>query len=388
MSFSYILESKDAPDGFSELKDDFEFRKDGDNKGRAKVLVLYTGGTLGMVPDETTGALTPSPEFLTNNIARIIRDQKDDDDDFPDFLLYQFEQLIDSSDMGPSDWALIANLIGKHYYKFDGFVVVMGTDTMAYAASALSFMLVNLSKPVIFTGSMIPMYKGYSDADRNLILSISIAGTSNIPEVCIFFHAKLLRGNRSKKVRSEALDAFDSPNFPPLAVAGTKISINEKLILNTPRRPFKVLTNLDSNVLVVRLVPGFRNDTLRMVVEQSAKLRALVLDLYGVGNAPGRKSGLMAVLQLAIEKNIVIAVTSQCLQGSVNLKEYAVGRRLYDIGAVSTNDMTVESVATKLAFLLGQGLTHKQVNERLSKSIRGEVSDTVTRERPGTLSTL
>mmetsp|Transcript_2815 Transcript_2815/g.3311 ORF Transcript_2815/g.3311 Transcript_2815/m.3311 type:complete len:264 (+) Transcript_2815:85-876(+) len=224
-------------------------------EGRNQVLLIYTGGTLGMLPENETHSLTPSVQILQENITKLLAEQKAVED-FPHVEIYQYEEVMDSSDMGPSDWVELAQVIESHYYHFDGFVVVMGTDTMAYACSALSFMMSNLSKPIIFTGSMIPMYKGYSDAPRNLLLSITIAGNSNIPEVCIFFHSKLLRGNRSVKLRSDGLDAFDSPNFPPLATAGTQMILHENLLLRTPRKPLKVLTKFESSVLVIRLIPG------------------------------------------------------------------------------------------------------------------------------------
>ena len=230
----------------------------------------------------------------------------------------------------------------------------------------------------MFTGSMLPLYKGHSDARRNILISILIAGTRSICEVCIFFQDKLLRANRAKKVNANALGAFDSPNFPPLGIAGTHLQLNETYFVPPPKRPLKLHTSLDSNVLVIRLIPGFRDDTLELLTQKSVKLRALVLELYGVGNAPGRKGRLLTTIKNAVENGIVVAVCSQCWAGSVNLDTYAVGTSLKRVGAISTYDMTVESVATKLAFLLGQkDLNVEDIKTQLTQNLRGELSESL-----------
>lgn len=278
---------------------------------------------------------------------------------------------------------MIAEVIAEDYYSYDGFVIIMGTDTMAYAASSLSFMLENLAKPVIFTGSMIPLFKGESDARRNLLLSIKLAATSNIPEVCIFFHDKLLRGNRAKKISVNSLNAFDSPNLAPLATCGTLLTINDALVLHHSRKQFSLRKEMDSSVLVIRLIPGFCDRVFKRLFEpvvdengeSSLVMKALVLELYGAGNAPIKKRYLLDLLENAINCGLVVAICSQCIHGEVNLLAYELGKNLNDIGALSTFDMTVEAVATKLAFLFGQGCSSEEVRDLMTKSLRGEVTE-------------
>lgn len=246
----------------------------------------------------------------------------------------------------------------------------------------------NIGKCIIFTGSMLPLYKGYSDARRNILISIYIAGTRNICEVCLFFQDKLLRANRAKKVNANALSAFDSPNFPPLGVAGTHLQLHDEHFVPPPKRPLRLHTSLDSNVLVIRLIPGFRDDTLDLLIQESVKLRALVLELYGVGNAPGRKSRLLNTIETAVANGIIVAICSQCWAGSVNLETYAVGKSLKRVGAISMYDMTVESVATKLAFLLGQkDLSVDEVKAKLVQNLRGELTESL-KDSGGTSSNL
>lgn len=349
----------------------------------SSVFVLYTGGTCGMVPNKIDGSLEPSTEYLTNNLQVMAAEQGEG---FPRIVVKELDRLLDSSDMEPEDWINIGKIIEENYFLFDGFVVIMGTDTMAYAASSLSFMMTNLAKPVIFTGAMLPLYKGYSDARRNILLSILIAGTTSVCEVCIFFQDRLLRANRAKKVKANALDAFDSPNFPPLAIAGTYLQLREEVLLPPPKRPFRLCSSLDSNVLVIRLIPGFRDDTVDLLIKNTVKLKALVLELYGVGNAPARKNALLQSVEHCVSSGIIVAICSQCMSGSVNLDTYSVGASLKRAGALSTLDMTVESVATKLAFLLGQpGLSIDDIKWKLCKSIRGEVTEDFNKVQNGKL---
>lgn len=276
-------------------------------------------------------------------------------------------------------------MVAANYYEYDGFVIIMGTDTMAYTASCLSFMFENLAKPVVFTGSMIPLFKGESDARRNLLLSVKIAATSNVPEVCIFFHDRLLRGSRAKKMSATALDAFDSPNLPPLATWGTSLVINEALVLKHPRKPFELKKKLDARILVIRMIPGFSDVALRGLLapvlqddnkKQEKLINGLVLELYGVGNIPIRKKGMLELLEKLIGRGVVVAVCSQCIKGKVNLLAYEVGKRLHNMGAMSTYDMTVEAVSTKLAYLFGQYPTKpERVKYLLTKSLRGELTE-------------
>eukprot|EP00924_Labyrinthula_sp_SR-Ha-C_P003770 maker-scaffold_3-snap-gene-4.42-mRNA-1 protein AED:0.03 eAED:0.03 QI:184/1/1/1/1/1/5/396/380 len=352
-------------------------------RSKSSVLVIYTGGTVGMVKDEKTHELKPSGSYLKKSLLDLCAKL---DETFPEVSFVELEELMDSSDMEYEDWKNICLLIEDAYYNYDGFVVIMGTDTMAYASSGISFMLTNLAKPVVFTGAMLPMANPHSDAVSNLLLSIEIAAFSNIPEVMLFFHNRLFRGNRAVKVKSNAMDAFDSPNLPPLAVSGVDLRFNEEIILKTPRNKhlnskFKVNYNFDLNILVIRLVPGFDDRPFKALLNSynnpenpDLVLKGLVLQLYGTGNAPGAKKGLVSALKSVVDTGVVVAICSQCLSGEVNLGIYAAGNQLREIGAISTIDMTVEATTAKLGFLLGQGLPNSEVKRLLSTNIRGELS--------------
>jgi len=251
----------------------------------------------------------------------------------------------------------------------------MGTDTMAYASSALSFMLENLGKCVVFTGSQIPFCEVYNDARRNLIVSILFAVSSEFPEVCICFNDKLLRANRTIKVNSVGLNAFDSPNFPPLATLGAYINDNIELALPQPRGPFRVHTKLDAQVIVLKLVPGFDDECIAAMVEHSTTLRAIVLELYGTGNGPSNKGGLLEAIARAQKKGIVVVALSQCIQGGVSLNAYSLGREYMNVGVISGGDMTTEACTTKLAYILGSGIHEpRSISRLLLQSLRGEIS--------------
>ncbi|GBG24870.1 L-asparaginase, putative [Hondaea fermentalgiana] len=342
-----------------------------------KVLVLYIGGTIGMVAD-SLGSLKPCPGYLTKELTTMPEMTADD---MPNVDVKEYDTLVDSSDMDASDWAAIVRDIEDNYFNYDGFVVLQGTDTMAYSASALSFMLENLGKPVVLTGSMIPLIKGYSDARRNLLMAIFIAGTSCIPEVCIFFFDKLLRGNRSKKLDTGSLDAFQSPNFGPLASVGVGIQYHESFHLDPPKKPFRTHKTMDRGVAAIRMIPGFDDEILRALKNVSS-LKAIVVELYGTGNAPSRKRGLVEALESLIAAGKLVVVVSQCPTGNVDLLAYAVGRRLAEAGCLSGHDMTVEAVAAKLSYLFGRGLSPAIVRDRLSVSLRGELTTSSERRAP------
>ena len=284
------------------------------------VLILYTGGTMGMRVNED-GALAVATGYLTERINELPEMTRPE---MPKYVIKEYSPLIDSSLMGPEHWAQIATDIAENYHEFDGFVVIMGTDTMAYASSALSFMLENLGKPVIFTGSQIPFCEVYNDARRNLICSVIFAASSDFAEVCIFFNDRLLRANRSVKISSSALSAFDSPNFPPLATLGTQIYPNLDLILPPPRGPFKIHKYLDAKVLVLKLVPGFDDECIQATVRHSTKLRAIVLEMYGTGSGPSTKQSLLDAIKEARDKGIFVVATSQCLRGGVSLETVTI----------------------------------------------------------------
>ncbi|KAL7530638.1 hypothetical protein ACHAXR_005663 [Thalassiosira sp. AJA248-18] len=300
-----------------------------------------------------------------------------DDPEMPEIISHEYQPLIDSSDMGPGDWAMLARDIHKNYYYFDGFVILMGTDTMAYAASALSFMLQNLGKPVIFTGSQIPLREPYNDARKNLIMATIFASSDTMSEVCIFFHDRLLRGCRATKVNTSKLKAFDSPNLPPLAEIGINIEENDHLSRPPPRGSFRINTSMDTRTITLRLVPGFDDGSIKAMIHAARQthLKGLVLQLYGTGNLPSLKDDLVECLANATAAGVVVVATTQCQTGSVIMGHYATGQKLLGAGVVSANDMTIEATTTKLAYLLGrQDLSISEVRDLMTVDLRGEMT--------------
>jgi L-asparaginase len=255
-------------------------------------------------------------------------------------------------------------------------VILHGTDTMSYTASALSFMLENLNKTVILTGSMIPLSAPVSDAKRNLIISLMCSVNLDIPEVCIFFNNSLLRGNRSKKLDPVSVHAFDSPNFPPLAEMGVHISIRRDLILQAPRRRFIIHKELFVNIAVLCLVPGFDDTCINAFVAtaQNNKPVAFILQLYGAGNAPSNKKEFIGALENATARGCVVVATSQCLRGSVDFTQYATGSALMRLGVIDARDMTVEACVTKLSYLMGRGLRGMALKQAMESNLRGEMT--------------
>lgn len=343
---------------------------------RKRVLVLCTGGTLTMSNDPTKGgSLVPVQGALTSYLAGMR--ELTDDPDMPEIISHEYKPLIDSSDMSPAEWAMLARDINTNYYFFDGFVILMGTDTMAYAASALSFMLQNLSKPVIFTGSQIPLGEPYNDARKNLIMATIFSSRDTVTEVCIFFHDRLLRGCRATKVNTSNLKAFDSPNIPPLAEIGINIKENYHIFRPPPRGSFKINTSMDTRLITLRLVPGFDDASLKAMIEAATQtqLKGLVLQLYGTGNLPSLKDDLIQCLANATAAGVVVVATTQCISGSVIMGRYATGQKLLGAGVVSACDMTVEATTTKLAYLLGRGdLSINEVRDLMTVDLRGEIT--------------
>lgn len=346
------------------------------NERRKTVLILCTGGTLTMSNDPAKGnSLAPRQGALTEYLSTMR--ELTDDPEMPEIVAHEYTPLIDSSDMNPGDWRTVAVDIYENYNFFDGFVVLMGTDTMAYAASALSFMFQNLGKSVVFTGSQIPLREPYNDARKNLIMATIFASSDSIAEVSIFFHDRLVRGCRATKINTSKLLAFDSPNLDPLAEIGINIEEREYLLRDPPKGPFRVRTEMDTRLITLRLVPGFDDTMILQMIKaaRETKLKGLILQLYGTGNLPSLKDDLIDCLTEASENGVVVVVTTQCHTGSVILGHYATGQALKRAGVVSASDMTLEATTTKLAYLLGrQDLSIEEVRELMQVDLRGEMT--------------
>lgn len=335
------------------------------------ILVIYTGGTIGMTKDQTTGALVP---FNFSNIYEQMPTLRSFDFKI-DF--YSFDPLIDSSNMKPSFWVKLAQLIEKNYESYDGFVVLHGSDTMAYTASALSFMLENLNKPVILTGSQLPMGVIRTDGRENFLTSIEIAaakdeGVAIVPEVVIYFENQLMRGNRTTKFNAERFNAFVSGNYPLLADVGVHIRYSRNNILKPNFKKLKVHTALDFNVTILKLFPGISENVVRSTL-QIHGLKALILETFGSGNAP-TDSWFINCLEEAIQDGLIIFNVTQCKSGSVELGKYETSLDLERIGVVGGYDITTESALSKLMYLIGEGYEGKRLIELLQTSLRGEMT--------------
>lgn len=339
------------------------------------ILIIYTGGTIGMIRDESTNTLCPV------NFDRI----KDLIPELQKFnyqlSTYCFKNPVDSSNMTPELWIETVKIIETNYEKYDGFVILHGTDTMAYTASALSFLLENLNKPVILTGSQLPLESLRTDAKENLITAIEIAAAqqdnkSVITEVCIYFEYQLYRGNRTHKFSAENFEAFRSVNYPVLAEAGVDIRFNHAIIQKNKEEnighKFKAYHKLDMNIAILKLFPGFSPQYVKAITTING-LKAIIMETYGSGNAPV-DSWFLHLLEEAIQKNMIILNVTQCNGGSVDHGKYETSAKLEKIGIISAKDMTTEAAVGKLMFLLGNFTDVVKIKKLLQTSLSGEIS--------------
>ncbi|MDE1514645.1 MULTISPECIES: asparaginase [Vibrio] len=334
---------------------------------RKHIYIAYTGGTIGM--KKSDHGYVPVAGFMEKQLAGMPEFHRPE---MPLFTIHEYDPLIDSSDMTPTDWQIIADDIAANYDNYDGFVILHGTDTMAYTASALSFMFENLAKPVIVTGSQIPLADLRSDGQANLLNALHIAANYPINEVTLFFNNRLMRGNRSRKSHADGFSAFSSPNLPPLLEAGINIELSANVKVDEkPSGAFKVNAITPQPIGVITMYPGISHEVIRNTLLQP--VNAMILLTFGVGNAP-QNPQLLAQLKAASERGVLVVNLTQCLAGKVNMGGYATGCALADAGVISGYDMTPEAALAKLHYLLSQNLSYQEVKTRMQQVLRGEMT--------------
>ena len=334
---------------------------------KKNILILSTGGTISSI--YTKDGYKPQAGYVENILRAIPAFSHAD---IPYFEVIECEPLLDSSNLTHDDWNHLAKTIAHHYERYDGFVIFHGTDTMAYTASALSFMLENLSKPVILTGSQIPLSEVRNDALDNALTSLWLCAHRPFHEVCVYFNQTLLRGNRTQKISSTRFNAFDSPNFPHLAEIQQTINLASGLLLPEPNRPFHWQAIRPQCIANFRLCPGIAMDMLETLLQMP--LQALVLETYGLGNAPNNAPRFLAMLREASERGVILVNCSQCPHGHVQMSQYATGHALQNVGLVSGHDMTPESIYCKLLYLLSKYSDPLKVKKEMSRSLVGELT--------------
>lgn len=338
------------------------------NKQKKKICIIYTGGTIGMVPSEN--GYIPVPDYFHKFLEEF---QDLHHPDVPDWELIELNPLLDSSDITVHEWNKIGRIIRDNYTSFDGFVILHGTDTMAYSASALSFMLENLSKPVVFTGAQIPLCELRSDGRDNIINSVIIAASEEIHEVCLYFNGKLLRGNRSTKASSDQFKAFVSPNAPLLADVGINIQYHTSAIRPASKSVFHLQEFKEIPIGVLKIFPGIQFNLFESIMTE--KLKGVVLETFGAGNIPSKNNSLLPIIEKAYQSGTIIVVCSQCMRGSVSLGTYATSKALQNVDAVNGKDMTTEAAVTKLYYLLSRELSKEEIKQYMSMNLCGELSE-------------